>query len=162
MLLLLSFVQSPWRTLMSTQWWSSEKPFPQKSPLTSGLRARQRGFTDWFPSCSGRDWPRPQRRHTRCTERWAAPSSSAPNSRPKSPARTCFERRTPTTGETRHSDYRQGSKVRLSLCHVEHVWFYFHHFVSWDKKWRKYMPISYKRIIPEQVCVLKVTYCALI
>lgn len=77
------------RTLMWRQWWSWEKRSPLQTPSTSALRARRVVSTVWSQWCSVTDSLLLQRRRTRCTARWLAPSSFAPSYRHESPAEKC-------------------------------------------------------------------------
>lgn len=94
------------------QLWSSVKPSPPQTPLSSELSPPLRESTTWSPSCSNIGSPRPQRRRTRCTVRWGAPSSSAPGWTQSCSVRTCSRTPMRSTGKAARHHLSQPESVK--------------------------------------------------
>lgn len=98
------------------QWWSSARLLPPRSPSTSVPSPPPRGSTTSSPWCSNTGSPRPQRRRTRSTVRWAARSSSAPGWMLSCSAGRCSKCRIRSTGKAaRHRLTRHKTNQCLEL-----------------------------------------------
>lgn len=102
-----------WRTPTWTPWWSWARPSRRRGRSTSALRAPRSGSTASSRWCFTNASRRRPRRRTRCIARWAAPSWSAPSSRPRWRAGTCFERPTRATAGQAESQFFGGTSSIL-------------------------------------------------
>lgn len=93
----------PLRKRTWRQWWSSERRSLQPSRSTLASRAQRSASRASSPSCFATASPHRPRRRTPSTERWPAPSSSAPNWMHGYRAGTCFWMYTTVTWRGRRS-----------------------------------------------------------